>query len=184
MELFSLISSLPALKLFEEPFLSREKFLSYCSAGLQGKELELLEKFSIVPEEGNAELLLSFPEKSLPRAYMRWEKALRNSIAKIRAGKWKNGEAGPNVRPEAGYEADAERAVLQAYAASNPLERERLLDQARWDKLDELSAELFSYDTLCAYSLKLQLIQKWMQYREADASANMDRMAEEVQKTK
>ena len=185
MELFSLIASLPALRLFEEPGISSEEFMECCASRFRGPELELLQALSLVPSGTQTELVRRCPEKSLPRRYAAWECALRNSLAGLRASKWKHGEPGPSRRLDGGYEADADLCAKQAAAASDPLERERILDQARWRKLEELerafSRHMFSFDAVCAYRLKLRIAEKWTMRKAAGAVENLDRTALSVQ---
>lgn len=185
MELFSLISSLPMLRLFEQPAISSEDFMQCCASRFRGFELELLQSLSLLPDEKLARLIRRCPEKALPRRYAAWENALRNSLAGLRASKWKHGEPGAARRFEAGYEADADFCAKQAAAAPDPLEREKILDQARWRKLEELerafSLHMFSFDAVCAYRLKLQLVEKWTARKAADAASHLDRTASAVQ---
>ena len=185
MELFSLLASLPELTLFEQPGITHEKFLFFCSSYFHGKRLELLEKLSLRPDPDDPEIremLRPFPEHSVPRAFSRWEAALRNSLAKIRSAK--NPGRGSAERLGAGYETDADTAARQAYAAPDPLERERILDRARWEKLSELArtghSHAFTFDTVCAYSLKLRIAEKWTARKEAEAASHLDRAAEAV----
>ena len=185
MELFSLLSSLPELTLFEQPGISHEKFLFSCTSYFHGRQLELLKSLSLRPDPDDpdtVEMLRHFPADSVPRAFFRWESALRNSMAKIRAAK--NPGRGPADRLSAGYETDADTAARQAYAAPDPLERERILDRARWDKLSEFAraghSHAFTFDSVCAYALKLLLAEKWTLRKEAAAPANLDRAADAV----
>ena len=185
MELFSLLSSLPELTLFEQPGITREKFLYFCSSYFHGKRMELLRNLSLLPEpEGSAVsgILRSFSKNSLPCAYSRWEAALRTSLAKIRAARVPG--RGSLDHADSGYETDADSAARRAYAAPDPLERERILDRARWEKLDELAraghSHAFNFDSVCAYSLKLQIAEKWTMRKEAGAADNLDRAADAV----
>lgn len=184
MELFSLLSSLPQLTLFEQPGITHEKFLYFCSSYFRGKRMDLLRTLSLRPateDPAASGLLQSFSPRSLPRAYSRWETALRSSLAKIRSAKFPGRGASERV---GGYETDADSAARKAYSAADPLERERILDRARWDKLDELAraghSHAFNFDAVCAYSLKLQIAEKWTARKEAEASGNLDRAADAV----
>ena len=185
MELFSLLSSLPQLTLFEQPGITHEKFLSFCSSYFHGKRMELLNNLSLRPgpeDSAVSVILRSFPARSLPCAYTRWETALRSSLAKIRASK--NPGRGFVERTDAGYETDAESAARRSYSAPDPLERERILDRARWEKLDELArsghCHAFNFDSVCAYSLKLLIAEKWTVRNPAEAAVNLDRAADSV----
>lgn len=185
MELFSLLSSLPQLTLFEQPGITHGKFLFFCSSYFHGKRMELLKNLSLRPgsdDSAASGILRSFPSGSLPCAYSRWEASLRNSLAKIRAAKIPG--RGLAERLDAGYETDADSAARRAYSAPDPLERERILDRARWEKLDELArsghCHAFTFDSVCAYSLKLQIAEKWTERKDANASVNLDRAADAV----
>lgn len=188
MELFSLLSSLPQLTLFEQPGITHEKFLYFCSSYFHGKRMDLLKNLTLRPvseEPDTSELLRGFSAGSLPRAYSRWEAALRNSLAKIRAAKFPG--RGSAERLGAGYETDADSAARRAYSAPDPLERERILDRARWEKLDELArtghSHAFNFDSVCAYGLKLLIAEKWTERKDAEASVNLDRAADAVRTT-
>lgn len=200
MELFSLLSSLPYLKLYETPYYTFAEFLELCSMRISGVQMALLEQLSILPgckKNGNItgkdydaeyadfqnRIRKSLPERALIRKYAEWEMALRNSLAKIRASKWNRTEN--SLRENIAYEADTERIAQAAYSAANPLERERILDEARWDKLDELTrinhCHSFTFDAVCAYGLKLQLAEKWVRRSGEAAMANLNKAAELVQ---
>lgn len=183
MELFSLLSSLPQLTLFDQPGITHERFLYFCSSYFHGKRMELLKSLSLRPDDPDPQKILRrFPAGSVPRTYSNWETALRGSLAKLRAAKYPG--LGTFDRPDAGYETDADSAARRAYAAPDPLERERILDRARWEKLDELAraghSHAFNFDSVCAYSLKLQIAEKWTKRKEAGAADNLDRAADTV----
>lgn len=204
MELFSLLSSLPYIKLYETPVISFEKFLEQCATRITGAQMTLLEQLSILPGRGAKRTFLSgndydalytefeanvrkiLPERSLIRQYAKWEMALRNSLARIRSAKWNNGEAESGIRPDAPYDTETERIAQEAYGAANPLERERILDEARWNKLDDLvrinNRHNFSFDAVCAYGLKLHIVEKWEKRTSEAALANLNKAAEIVQK--
>ena len=203
MELFSLLSSLPYLKLYEKPVISFAKFLEYCANNIHGEHLVLLEELSVLPGRGTKAAVPSgndydalyaafekrirkiLPVKALICQYAKWEIALRNSIAAIRASKWRGGEMGANVRPDAVYESETDTIAKAAYSASNPLERERILDEARWNKLDDLARlnhfHGFTYDAVCAYGLKLQIAEKWVSRTSDAAISNLDKAVTTVQ---
>ena len=65
--------------------------------------------------------------------------------------------------------------LAAAWMVSSPLEREKILDQARWEKIEELEAgQLFSFEQLCAYKLKLLLQLKWVGRSPEQAAQNLD----------
>lgn len=203
MELFSLLSSLPYLKLYETPVISFETFLEYCANHIHGERMVLLEQLSVLPGKGTKSAVPAgndydilyadfekhirkiLPKKALICQYAIWETALRNRIAAIRASKWRGGEMGAAARPDAVYESEADRIAQAAYSASNPLERERLLDEARWNKLDDLARinhhHGFTYDAVCAYGLKLLIAEKWVSRTNEAAISNLDKAVAAVQ---
>ena len=73
----------------------------------------------------------------------------------------------------------------EAFAAENPLEREKLLDYGRWTKLEELElGHRFDFDVLCAYKLKLEILLKWKARSADQAAGNLDLAAAGVRKEK
>lgn len=193
----SLVSSLPLLKMTEAPLVSYGKFMSDCEGMLDAKHMDLLRRFSLVPgvlpgqkpqdaatDDPNAleTFLGKFPKGSLAQEYLRFETALRHSAMKIRAAKL----GAAFAVPKAGhifFDSEAERAVRIAFAAPNPVERERLLDTARWAKLDELEVKnltRFNFDTLCAYSIRIQIAEKWAARAAGNSAEGLDRTVSSV----
>ena len=196
----SLVSSLPLLRMTEQPQMSYAKFLSDCTGQIDARHQALLEKLSLVPglppgrkssgagtpsgdDPGTLEAFIAeFPAKSLARDYLLFESALRHSAMKLRAAK-----LGPEfATPKPGYtlfDSEADRAVRTAFSAPNPVERERILDSARWSKLDELEVRnrtRFNFDTLCAYAIRLQIAEKWAARTAGDSAAGLDRTVSAV----
>ena len=91
--------------------------------------------------------------------------------------------AAPYLHADGAYETDADRSVREAFAAGNPLEREKMLDFARWQKIEELEfGNRFNFNVLCAYKLKLELLLKWKARDAGQSQKNLDLAAEEVRK--
>jgi len=100
---------------------------------------------------------------------------LRNAAANIRATR--HGVA-PRSAPENPRSASpfAVRQVTEAYAKSNPLERERVLDQTRWNALDELAGGApFGFAAVLAHGLKLQLLERWTRVEATSGHAALER---------
>ena len=172
---FSLVASLQLLKMTEAPLVSYENFMSHCAGMIYAKNMDLLRRFSLVPgvlpgqkpqdaasDDPNAleEFIGKFPKGSLAQEYLRFETALRHSAMKLRAAK-----------------------LGAAFAAPNPVERERVLDTARWTKLDELEAKnvtRFNFDTLCAYSIRIQIAEKWAARNAGNSAEGLDRTVSSV----
>ncbi|MBQ9772484.1 MAG: DUF2764 family protein [Lentisphaeria bacterium] len=168
MSYYALISSLPMLLLEGNAGFTPERFLSYCDAYVSGDKLKILEDLGLDPS------LERFKPNSLPGRYAIWECALRNAIVRKRSHKL-NVDAAKYLNEDAWTEADVERIVAAAWMVSSPLEREKILDQARWEKIEELEAgQLFSFEQLCAYKLKLLLQLKWVGRSPEQAAQNLD----------
>ena len=76
------------------------------------------------------------------------------------------------------FDPEADRMVRAAFAAPNPVERERILDTARWAKLDELEVKnrtRFNFDTVCAYSIRIQIAEKWAARSAGNSAEGLDR---------
>ena len=193
----SLVASLPLVKMTEAPQMSYGKFISDCTGQIDAKHLELLKKLSPVPglapgqkaeasaadDPGALEAFIDqFPKKSLAREYLLFESALRHSAMKLRAAKLGSAFA----TPKPGYtlfDSEADRAVRTAFSAPNPVERERILDTARWTKLDELEVKnrtRFNFDTICAYSIRIQIAEKWAARTAGNSAEGLDRTVSSV----
>lgn len=171
-QLYSLISSLPPLSMQEKPAVSREEFLESAAAFMLDREAEMLAALSIVPADDTV-----FPEGSFCEQYTRWERALRRSILRIRTAR-RTDAAEQLAKHADAFECDADSAAVRAYAAADPLERERLLDAARWTKTEELtSGHVFDLDQVCAYFIRLQIAEKWAKRTAGDAEKNLDAAA-------
>jgi hypothetical protein len=193
----SLVSSLPLLRMTEAPLVSYGKFMSDCSGLLDGKHIDMLSRFSLVPglrpgqkpqdaaldDPGALEdFIAEFPKGSLARDYLLFETALRHSAMKIRAARL----GAAFAAPKPGYtifDPEADRMVRAAFAAPNPVERERILDTARWNKLDELEVRnrtRFNFDTVCAYSIRIQIAEKWAARSAGNSANGLDRTVASV----
>ena len=193
----SLVSPLPLLKMTEAPLVSYGKFMSDCTGMIDAKNLELLRRFSLVPgvlpgqkpqdaasDDPNAleEFIGEFPKGSLAQEYLRFETALRHSAMKLRAAKLGSAFALPKPG-HIFFDPEADRAVRAAFAAPNPVERERILDTARWTKLDELEVKnltRFNFDTVCAYSIRIQIAEKWAARTAGNSAEGLDRTVSSV----
>ena len=114
----SLVSSLPLLRMTEAPLVSYGKFMSDCEGLLDGKHLDMLRRFSLVPGLRPGEkpqdaatddpdaleaFIAEFPKGSLAREYLSFESALRHSAMKLRAAKlgWSARRSPPRTRSNA-----------------------------------------------------------------------------------
>jgi hypothetical protein len=97
--------------------------------------------------------------------------ALNNELVKLRAG-YLHVEAQKFLRPD-GY-SGFELAHLGVSAHRNPslIESEKMLDQARWNFLEELAAgHFFDLEALLVYAQKLRILERWRKINTAAKEA-------------
>jgi hypothetical protein len=168
-------ASLPMLKRDETPVLSLEAFLGLCVDWVEPERMDFLTKLELRPVEG-----LPVKAGSSIGKYLAWEQLVRERLAKVRAAKLNRQDFVPS-ETDADF-IEAEHVAQESASAPNPLERERLLDAARWRKLEDLElGHLFDFDSLCIYKLKLLLRRKWQERQLARGSANLDKAVLAVQ---
>lgn len=163
---YYLVSSLPMLKLGDDPPFSSSDFLAMCRSNLDARSYRQLERVSLVPD--------GMPATVVEAAWQAWESYLRNYLAHERAErrgldalKWLRAE--PDAFPSARAEFD------DALSEKKPADRERALDQARWQRLDDLAVmHDFDVDALLIYRLKLLLVEKWTAQSVEDSMGHLE----------
>lgn len=171
---FYLGASLPMLKRDESPSITLEAFLALCSDWVEPARMDFLSKLQLRSVEE-----LKVPAGSAAAKFLSWDNAVRQRVAKVRAAKlgrqdFVAAEADSNF-------VDAERISQNLHAAQSPLDKERILDNARWSKLEDMElGHIFDFDFLCVYKLKLLLRWKWQERQLAKGSANLDRAVDGI----
>jgi hypothetical protein len=90
-----------------------------------------------------------------------FETLLRNELVRLRAVRRKI-DPSAHIRADGGFDSEAHIAAMNAVRNPSPLESEKILDAARWDRLDSLAAgHFFDVDALIVYTLKLSILEKW-----------------------
>jgi len=106
--------------------------------------------------------------QSTLRKWNAFEKSLRNELVKIRASR-KHFPSHKYMRDPGYVEPFITRAAMSAHRSASLLTSEKLLDQRRWQVLDELSiGHYFDLDFLIIYAYKLLILEKWQKVRKAD----------------
>lgn len=155
-------AQLPSLRYDDSPPMSHAAFLASAARYLSKRDLELLRSAALyVPKDGDP------PESAMPsrmlRAYYKWEKSLRNELVRLRAGRLKSGSK--FLRPGT-PEWDAARVAQAAFQADDPLAGELVIERERWAFIDSLVINhYFDLDSLCAYSLRLQALERRARFR-------------------
>lgn len=105
---------------------------------------------------------------AVEREWYRFETGLRNELSKIRAVR-RHEDPERYLRKGVEAEADIARVAMNAYRNPSILGAEKMLDEARWRKLDELAVgHYFDIDFLVVYAYKLLILQRWEKVRIAD----------------
>lgn len=161
-------ASLPPLDMDSVPPLSLEEFVEECNAHLSENDLIAVKDLLVKPIPGG---------DSLNAFVDQWrvlETQLRNAIARTRAGRLGRSQSESQRGPKE-FNASIETAVADAYTETNPLAREQSLDKFRWDVIEEMSAfDLFSIHAILAYTLKIQIANRWASMDEETGTASAE----------
>ncbi|OGV32056.1 MAG: hypothetical protein A2020_14120 [Lentisphaerae bacterium GWF2_45_14] len=172
---YYLISSLPMIRQDEVPGISIESFLEECAKWLDENEMGIINGLSLVP--GVTEE--AFKVESL-ESWTEWEDCLRNRLARQRGHKL-NRDVEAVCRHENDWFSEVDRAAQDFSGASNPLSREKMLDDLRWKKLEDLECgHIFDFDRLCVYKLKLMLRLKWSDRKKEPGEKNFSELLDNV----
>lgn len=142
------------------------EFVARAGRYLSLRDLAALESARLnVPEDGAAPA----PAQSVPllARYYRWERAMRNELARLRSQRLQK-PAERHVRPGE-PEWDGIRTAQAAFQADDPLQGELLVEKERWAFIESLAVNrFFDLEFLCAYALQLQSLERRGRFR-ADA---------------
>lgn len=143
-------ASLPFLRFGDTPPFSVSELRSRCENVLSEEELATFDA-----------LLNGEPcDDPFVVAYRDHEIQLKNILGHARAASW-----GQDVRfterPFRGYDVTFAKMVTDAYAKTNPLEREEDLDKARFWLVEQLAPEEGSLENLYAFAIKLKICERW-----------------------
>lgn len=166
-EYYYLVASLPMLTLEAVPEISSDEFLAAISEHLSSFELSALETLSLLPSIGESRI-------ESVQAWNEWETSVRNTIVGLRA-KGDVSKSDNFKRSDCGFFSEIDKGVVEAFAKSNPLEREKHLERIRWAFLDDLElGHDFDIVKLAAYRLKLMLCEKRSSVSVEKGAANYD----------
>ena len=166
-DFYYLMSSLPMLRLEDSPQLSREQLLEICADKLPNSELTTLSQLALLPRTNN------LTDNSAIKAWNDWETCLRNRLAIRRSSS--DNSADEYLQYEHDFFSEIDAVIQEAVALANPLECERHLDALRWRRLDDIeSGAAFSFNALCVYMIKLQLLEKWIPRNNDTGYENLD----------
>ena len=174
---YYLISTLPLLRLGEPPPLSLEKFHETCGSWLPARDLTRIKALRLEPPAKGQ----TVPSAKVQTRWLEWESSLRNGLVKIRAAHLDR-EPEKSLRPVP-VDLEAERGAREAFTITDPLQREKALDQSRWLRLEEFEfMHDFDFQRLCVYKIKLLLCHKWVPRTLEKGKMNLEAALGELQK--
>ena len=192
---YPLKASLPMLLFDSPPPLSSAEFLERCSAFVDPVRMKFLSELTAAPRE-IPDFEKNFKQAKIPskrdirtddtrvmQLYVRWEICLRNTLARLRAVKLGREPEHFTVK-NAFFDSSADYAARTAGNISDPLEREKALDRARWAFLDGFEwNHSFNFEGLCIYRCKLMILEKWAARRAGDAEENLNHAAARAERS-
>ena len=155
-----LMASLPMIEMGDVPPLSMEEFRHRCIGVLSEPELAALDA---VLDDGECEEC----DDEFVRAYKAHEIQMKNVSGRLRAAAW-----GPDFRftdkSFPGYDVTFAKMIQDAFAKSNPMEKEQDIDKARFWLVDSLAGVgEGTVKHVYAYAIKLKICERWARLTEA-----------------
>jgi hypothetical protein len=165
-----LISSLPMLHFGAKPPFAFKDLLETCQGLIPDND------FSIVSLCADEALWEQDVRQETLKAWIAFDVGLRNELVKIRSSRMR-------INPERYLRNDGSDNTQLYHIAMNShrilslVESEKFLDQARWDRLDELVfGHYFDLDSLIVYALKLQILWRWEKVDRADKQEILEKV--------
>ena len=153
MAYYSLVASLPHLKIGDEAPFSTEDYVQQCGQWVTPKELRILEH-----------LLLGKHEDHTCPICKQWadiETQLRNAVARHRGQKL-GIDFKEYLQPHDGFSGQIEQLVTDAFTRNDPLELEEEIDRARWQMAEEQTGQdPFSFMKVLTYGIQLRIVERW-----------------------
>jgi hypothetical protein len=151
-----LISSLPVLTFGMKPPFSFERFLGTCRPFISEEDFLLLSNLPVTIDDYGKSL--SHPTI---KKWLDFDTTLRNELVKIRAHR-KKIDAATYLRGKNPVDVAISHTALSSSKSTSILEAEKILDEARWQVLDDLSfGHYFDMDSLIIYAYKLKILERW-----------------------
>lgn len=154
MAYYSLVASLPALQIGDEPPFSTEEYIENCAQWVSERETETLRR-----------VLLAAPGVAPCHLANEWnniETQLRNALARNRAQKL-GIDPGDYLRPHEGFSGTIEVLATDAFTHDDPIDLEQAIDRARWQLADSelVGQDAFGFGKVLAYGIQLKIVERW-----------------------
>ncbi len=162
-----LICSLPMLHFGAKAPFSFGRFLAMCEGLVSEEDLKVFESLNRGPLPAGERARGVNIQPALQK-WQAFDTTLRNELAKIRASR-RHIDPAKYLRNDGFAEPSIVNIAASAHRNPSPLAAEKMLDEARWRFLDELSAgHYFDIDILIIYALKLLILERWERINTAD----------------
>jgi hypothetical protein len=153
MAYYSLVASLPTLRIGEEPHFTTEEYVENASQWVSERETEILRK-----------VLLQEPDIApcpLCTIIYDLECQIRNAVARQRGQKL-GVDYKEFLQPHDGFVGEIESFVKDAFAQTDPVELEQHLDRGRWNLAEQLVGQNpFGFEKVLAYGIQLKIVERW-----------------------
>jgi len=149
MNYYYLVASLPSLRLTAESTMTREAFLTLADEQLSAADRRELD--AVLAGRGSS---------AFGRRHATFERSLVLHVGKARAER--RGRGTDELPPDIDDDMSMQQAVRDAFAAADPLDRERRFDAMRWRWLeDEAQRDPFASAAVFSYALRLWILSAW-----------------------
>ncbi|MBN1870092.1 MAG: DUF2764 family protein [Candidatus Omnitrophica bacterium] len=152
------IASLPMILWDGKLPMSGDEFLSHARRLLAGNDFDLVEKLLKGEEDVKT-------DNAAALTWIKFNRNFRNEIAWFRAHRARKDPL-KHIRGTYEHEPSLREAVHEASGMPDLLEAEKLLDQRRWQFLDDLAVgHYFDLEFLICYGLKLEILERHYEYK-------------------
>ncbi len=154
MAYYSLVASLPHLKIGDEAPFSIEEYIGNAAQWVTEHEVRILHNILLGANNGEND--------SVCRIWYNIETQLSNAVARHRGQKL-GVDFKEFLHVHDGFSGEIEQLVTDAFTRTDPLEVEEALDRARWHLADELASgmEPFCFEKVLAYGIQLKIVERW-----------------------
>ncbi len=151
-------ATLPSLRYDGTPPMPLDEFMERAARYLSPRDLFVLEGARLyVPEDGS--FPMSAGSSALLMRYYRWERSLRNELARLRAQRLQK-PAEKHLRPGE-PEWEGHKTAQAAFQAEDPLQGELIIERERWAFIESLAVNrFFDMEFLASYALLLQALER------------------------
>ena len=145
------------------PF-SFEKFLGLCDQSVSENDIAIIKSCTGIGASPYDD------SQSTLKKWHAFDTTLRNALVEIRSAR-KHKDPVKYLRPDEYQDSHTANLAMNAYKNPSVLASEKILDEARWRALDDLTVgHHFDIDFLILYAHKLLILEKWDKVNAADKS--------------